>query len=311
MTPEFKKLTRRDFIKDSLVTSAALAGALGTGALGTSALAASNAARPGAKMKLGLVTYLWGKDWDLPTLIANCKKTGFKGVELRVDHAHNVSAKLNAVERKAVRKQFIDSKVTLLGMGCNWDFHHTDPAKVQANIKGAKADVLLSFDCGGTGVKVKPNSLPKSVPVAKTCEQIGKSLDEVGRFAADYQQEIRVEVHGGGTSELPIMKQIFDHVTQKNVTVCWNCNSQDLNGEGLEANFNLVKSRFGSAMHAREFNIGDYPYQQLIDLFVGIDYKGWILLEARTKPKDRIAALIEQRQVFERMVKNAQKKLSV
>ena len=27
---------------------------------------------PGEKMRLGLVTYLWGRDWDLPTLIANC-----------------------------------------------------------------------------------------------------------------------------------------------------------------------------------------------------------------------------------------------
>ena len=36
-----------------------------------------------SEMKLGLVTYLWGRDWDLPTLIANCEKTGFLGVELR------------------------------------------------------------------------------------------------------------------------------------------------------------------------------------------------------------------------------------
>jgi hypothetical protein len=61
-------------------------------------------------------------------------------------------------------------------------------------------------------------------------------------------------------------------------------------------------------MHVREFNIGDYPYQKLIDLFVAMDYKGWILLEARTKPKDRIVAMIEQRKVFEKMVKNAQAK---
>ncbi|MCP4455345.1 MAG: TIM barrel protein, partial [Planctomycetes bacterium] len=182
-------------------------------------------------MKLGLVTYLWGKDWGLPTLIANCEKTGFEGVELRVDHAHDVSAKLTAEERKAVKKQFAASNVAFLGMGCNWDFHHTDPAKVRANIEGAKADVLLSHDCGGTGVKVKPNALPKEVPYEKTCEQIGQSLNEVGRYAARYDQEIRVEVHGSKTSELPIMKQIFDHVTQRNVTVCWNCNAQDLIGD--------------------------------------------------------------------------------
>jgi hypothetical protein len=89
------------------------------------------------------------------------------------------------------------------------------------------------------------------------------------------------------------------------VAVCWNCNPQDLEGQGLEYNFNLVKDRFGDTAHVRELNMGDYPYQQLIDLFVQMDYAGWVLLEARTKPKDRIAALIEQRKVFEEMVAKA------
>ena len=34
-------------------------------------------------MKLGLVTYLLGRDWDVATLIKNCTATGFEGVELR------------------------------------------------------------------------------------------------------------------------------------------------------------------------------------------------------------------------------------
>lgn len=305
--------TRRDFLRASVVAGAAV----GSGRILTDCAFGAETAgcsccgdhEPGSLMKLGLVTYLWGKDWDIPTLIDNCKKTGFEGVELRVDHAHKVSAKLSAAERNVVRKQFAKGKFTFVGMGCNWDFHHTDMAKVKANIAGAKADVKLSYECGGSGVKVKPNSLPKGVPVSKTCAQIGKALNEVGKYAADYKQEIRVEVHGGGTSELPVMKEIFDHVTEPNVGVCWNCNSQDLNGKGLEHNFNLVKKRFSSTVHVREFNIGDYPYQQLIDLFVAMDYKGWILLEARTKPKDKIAALKEQRAVFDAMVKKAQARL--
>ena len=44
-------------------------------------------------MKLGLVTYQWAKNWDLPTFIANCEKTGLLGVELHVDHAHGVETK--------------------------------------------------------------------------------------------------------------------------------------------------------------------------------------------------------------------------
>ena len=53
-------------------------------------------------------------------------------------------------------------------------------------------------------------------------------------------------------------------------------------------------------------NLGSYPYRDLIKLYVKMDYDGWVLLECRTKPKDRIAALVEQRKVFEQMVAVAQ-----
>ena len=102
------------------------------------------------------------------------------------------------------------------------------------------------------------------------------------------------------------MKAIMDVAEHPNVGVCWNSNSQDLDGEGLEHNFNLVKDRFADTVHIRELNVSDYPYQELMNLFVKMDYKGWILLEARTKQEDRVKALIEQRHVFHDMVAKAQ-----
>jgi sugar phosphate isomerase/epimerase len=256
-------------------------------------------------MKFGLVTYLWGRDWDLPTVIANCEKTNVLGVELRTEHAHGVESNLSAQERREVKKRFDDSPVTLLGPGTNFAFHHVDASMLKKDIEGAKEYIKLSKDIGGTGVKVKPNDLPKGVPQEKTIEQIGKSLNELGRFGAEYGQKIRLEVHGA-CSPLPIIKKIMDIADHPNVGVCWNCNGQDLEGEGLEYNFNLVKDRFGDTAHVRELNIGDYPYQELINLFAAMDYDGWILLEARTEPNDRVKALAEQRQVFDQMVAKAQ-----
>ena len=292
--------TRRDFLKQSMYfgTAAVAAGPLGK-------VLAMSSARRGAKMKLGLVTYLWGQDWDLPTLIANCEKAGISGVELRTQHAHGVESTLNARQRRDVKRRFENSAVTLVGLGTNFAFHHTDPAKLRGDIDGAKQYIKLSSDVGGSGVKVKPNDLPKSVSQQQTIEQIGKSLNELGLYGARYGQEIRLEVHGG-CSQLPVMKAIMDVADNPNVGVCWNCNSQDLQGQGLEYNFNLVKDRFSDIVHVRELNIGDYPYQELMNLFVAMDYDGWILLEARTKPDDRVKALAEQRQVFEEMVAKAQ-----
>ncbi|OHB75471.1 MAG: hypothetical protein A2Z25_21615 [Planctomycetes bacterium RBG_16_55_9] len=289
--------TRRDFLKSSMV--------FGAGALVAGPMARLvPATRSAPQMRFGLVTYLWGRDWDLPTVIANCERTGVLGVELRTEHAHGVESNLTAAQRREVKKRFDDSPVIFLGPGTNFAFHHADESRLKKDIEGAKEYIKLSADCGGSGVKVKPNDLPKNVPQEKTIEQIGKSLNELGRFGADYGQRIRLEVHGS-CSPLPIIKKIMAVADHPNVAVCWNCNGQDLDGEGLAYNFNLVKDRFGDTVHVRELSIGDYPYQQLMNLFVAMDYKGWILLEARTEPADRVAALAEQREVFEKMVAKA------
>ncbi len=292
--------SRREFLsKSAAITTAAIAAPVIGGSV------ASAAPKQPTKMALGLCTYLWGASWDLPTVIANCEKTGCLGVELRTQHKHGVEVSLNAQQRKEVRQRFADSPVEFLGPGCNWQFHDADPAKLKANIEGAKSYLKLSHDCGGSGLKVKPNTLPGGVPVEKTIEQIGKSLNEVAAFGAELGQQVRVEVHGSKTSSLPVIKQIFDVATHPNAAVCWNSNSQDLEGEGLEHNFNLVRKRFGATVHIREMNVGNYPYKELVKLLVQSNYAGWVLLECRTRPKDGVEAMLEQRQIFDEFVKAA------
>ncbi|HZK65261.1 MAG TPA: TIM barrel protein, partial [Puia sp.] len=183
-----------------------------------------------------------------------------------------------------------------------------DPAELRRNIEQTKVYIQLCKDIGATGIKIKPNDLPAAVPREKTIAQIAASFNEVGKFAQDLGQLVRVEVHGHLTQEIPNIKAIFEQVTEPNVKMCWNCNPEDQLPPGLEMNFNSVKKWFGDTVHVRELNEGDYPYQQLMDLFVAMKYTGWILLEARTEPEDRISAMKEQLSVFNQLVANAKKK---
>ena len=68
-------------------------------------------------MSFGLVTYRWGKDMDLPTLIDTCEKSGLTGVELRTEHRHAVEPALSKAERDGVRKRFEASSIELIGYG--------------------------------------------------------------------------------------------------------------------------------------------------------------------------------------------------
>ncbi len=286
-------VSRRHFLSTSSATVLSAASL-------THAMAATGSVE--TSMKFGLVTYLWGQDMDLPTLLIACEKSGLGGVELRTEHRHGVEPTLSKQQRQDVRRRFQDSAVTLVGYGSNAQFHEADPVKLKANIELTKSYVQLMHDCGGSGVKVKPNSFVQGVPREQTIEQIGRALNEVGAYGARYGQQIRVEVHGAGTSELPVMKAIFDVADHPNVAVCWNSNAEDLKGEGLEHNFDLVSGRFGQTAHVRELTGTDYPWAQLFQLFRKVQYKGWILLEARGNPEDKVAALIEQRQMFEKLV---------
>ena len=266
------------------------------------------ATEPGWKkptIMLGLVTYLWGKDWDVPTLIKNCADTNIKGVELRVDHAHKVTPELNATQRLEVKKRFADSPVQLVGLCTNQQFDYVQPEHLKASIERTKEFIRLSADVGGSGVKVKPNALHKEVSTEKTLTQIAESLNELARYGADFGQQIRLEVHGEETQELPAIKKIMDLAIHPNATICWNCNPQDLNGKGFEYNFNLVKDRFGATCHVRELDRTDYPYQELLTNLVKMNYTGWVLLECHTDPADKVKSMWSQQQVFRQMIARA------
>jgi len=294
------RIDRRDFLNSACLLGAAACG-LRTAGAAPAAEKTSAAEKKGAEIRYGLVTYQWAKDWDLPTLLANCVKTNVLGVELRTTHKHGVEPSLNDQQRAEVRQRFSDSGVTCVGIGSDERFDNTDPAVVRKAIEASKAFVILSHDIGGSGVKVKPDRFWPTVPREKTIEQIGKSLNELGEFAEGFGQQIRLEVHGQ-CAELPTIAAIMQVADHPSVGVCWNSNPQDLQGEGLEHNFNLVKGRFGSTAHIHLLEMPTYPFAKLLDLYVQMDYQGWLMLEEGKIPEDPVAELARQRKLFDTML---------
>jgi sugar phosphate isomerase/epimerase len=250
-------------------------------------------------MQLGLVTYMWGAEWDLPTLIANCQQTGFAGVELRSTHRHGVEPQLSAPQRKEVAARFADSGVELVGLGSACEYHSPDADVVRKNIEETKAFIKLCHDCGGTGVKVRPNGLPDEVPVARTLEQIGQALAEVASFGEGYGVAIRLEVHGRGTDNLQHIKTIMEVARHPGATVCWNSNAADLSGQGLKHNFALVQDRLGT-IHIHDL-VSDYPWRELFDLLKAAGFTGWTLLEEGQPTSDPIRVMRYYRLLWETM----------
>ncbi|HVY71414.1 MAG TPA: sugar phosphate isomerase/epimerase family protein [Verrucomicrobiae bacterium] len=266
------KIDRRSFLKSA---------ALGISAVG---MAPPATAEPGtfvtgkSRMHLGTVTYNIAKDWDVPTIIKNCAGAKFEGVELRTTHAHKVEVNLSPAQRAEVRQRFADSPVRLWSLGSAFDYHTPDQARLRQDIAATKDYIVLAQDVGATGVKVRPNGLPKEVPVEKTLDQIGRSLRELGDFARDHGQVIRLEVHGAGTSRVKYIKTIMDTASHPQVGVCWNCNQSDLDDDGFDANFDLLKDKIFS-VHMRDLYLEEYPFRRLLSRLNEIQFSGFCFAE--------------------------------
>jgi sugar phosphate isomerase/epimerase len=231
-----------------------------------------------ARMHIGLVTYNLAADWDIPTIIKNCEAAQFEGVELRTTHAHKVEVNLTKDQRQEVKKRFQDSKAQLMGLGSIFDYHTPDQAKLRKDVEATKEYIVLAEDVGASGVKVRPNGLPKDVPVEKTLAQIGGALRELGDFARDHGQVIRLEVHGQGTAFPPHIKTILDAANHPNVGACWNSNATDLDGEGWDRNFDLLKNKIFS-VHMTDLFLEEYPYRKLLNGLNEIKFNGFCLAE--------------------------------
>jgi len=225
-------------------------------------------------LKIGLMTYTLGKDWDIETIIKNCSEAGWKSVELRTTHKHGVEVTLSPSERAEVKKRFKDSPLETISMASAFQYHDPDPAILKKNIEGTKEYILLARDVGATGIRVFPNAFVEGVDRNKTMEQIGKALAEVGSFGHDHGVEIRVCVHGKGTNSVPVIKKIIDFSGSPYVYVNWNCDLSDTAGEGFEYNFNSVRDRI-KGVHMHELFNPDYPYRLFFKLLSESGYQGY------------------------------------
>ena len=287
------KITRKDFLKTAAISASGL---ILPGNLKGNAGQKKQMAIDPLPLKLGLMTYNVGKDWDIETLIKNCTETEFKHVELRTTHKHGVEVSLNSQERNRVKRRFEDSPLEAISLASAFSYHHTDRNELKKHIDGTKEYLQLAADVGAQGIRVFPNALPEERDPEKTMEQIGKSLAELGQIAYDLGVELRVEEHGKGTDNIPVIKKIIDYSESPHVFVIWNSSPNDVTGEGLEAHFNMVKDRI-RCVHLRELFNG-YPWRQFFSLLRQSGYKGYLDAELSEQSCEPIRMMNNYRTLF-------------
>jgi sugar phosphate isomerase/epimerase len=260
------------------------------------------------KFKLGSVTYNILQGFDLPSLIEICQKTGISPVEFRTTHKHGIEPSLNSQARRDIKSRCADAGIDIWGCGSVCEFHATDESVVRKNIETCKTFLQLVSDIGGKGVKVRPNGLPKGVPVEKTLEQIGKALRVCGNAAEAVGVEVWVEVHGAGTQEPANMKTIMEQTNHKQVGITWNSNPTDVKKGSVAESFAMLKPWIRSC-HINDLNNdakGTYPYRELFRLLRESGYDRTTLIEVGQSIPDKekcIAFLRDYKTLWQKLAR--------
>ncbi len=299
------RTSRRTFLQTAAASTAAVTLASRADA------AARQAGRPfvpnKTPLKLGLMTYQIGQSWDLPTVIKNCTETKFEHVQLRTTHKHGVEVALTKAQRAEVKQRLADAGLAV-SLASAYQYHSPDPADVRRNIEGTKEYLQLAADVGAQGVRVFPNAAPDEgrPERQKILEQIGKSLAECATVGHSLGVQVRVEEHGNGTSNIPVIKQILDFANHPHLAMIWNCSASDtgkgpglpkgFEGMGIDAQFNLVKGRIGN-VHLRELS-SDYPWRDLFRLLSQSGYQGYCDVEVSPESAEPVRYMRNYRALF-------------
>jgi len=303
-----RKTSRRHFIRD--------AAAISTAAWGIPASTLMSApATPSEEqdfqlnvnpLKLGLMTYKIGADWDIETIIENLQTTKIEHVELRTTHKHGVEVSLSKQQREDVKKRFEDAQIAI-SLASGFSYHYDDQSELRKNIEGTKEYLQLAADLGAEGVRVFPNAVPAegNKDRERILWQIAKSASECATVGYNLGVQVRLEEHGTGTANIPVIRQILDYADNPHLYIIWNCMNSDFTGEGLpkgyegmglEEQFDLVKDRIG-CIHLRDLST-DYPWRRLFSLLSASGYKGYCDIEVSPASCEPIRYLQNFRALF-------------
>ncbi len=299
------RTSRRTFLQTAAASTAAVA--LASRAEVSARQGSGRVALNKSPLKLGLMTYQIGQSWDIPTIIKNCTETKFEHVQLRTTHKHGVEVSLTKAQRAEVKKRFADAGLAI-SLASAYQYHSPDAAEVRRNIEGTKEYMQLAADVGAQGVRVFPNAAPDEGKPdrEKILEQIGKSLAELAVTGHNLGVQVRVEEHGNGTSNIPVIRKILDYANDPRVAMIWNCSASDtgkgpglpkgFEGMNIEAQFNLVKGRIGN-VHLRELST-DYPWRELFSLLSRSGYQGYCDIEVSPESTEPVRYLRNYRALF-------------
>lgn len=236
-------------------------------------------------MKLCLLTYNMARNWELPKIVEVARKGGFAGVELRAESKHKHGAELESTpeQRREIRNRLQDAYLEAACIGLSSRYDTPDTGRRQEVVERTKRYVELAAEIGCRRLRVFGNDMPKEGPGGdappdreSVIRYVGDALRELGDYAAPYNVDILLEMHGQ-FNYWGFTPRAVEHAAHPRVGVVYNCDQRDLVAGSVAATYSRVRHLIRH-VHMHEFTSG-YPYPELFGLLQRDGYEGYLSSE--------------------------------
>lgn len=235
-------------------------------------------------MKLSLLTYNLGRDFELEELIRICEAYDYDGIEFRSGVGpHGVELEATTEERKEIKQRMEDSTLEIAGIGTSCRFESLDDAERREQIDEAKRYIDLAAEVGCPRIRVFGNSFPEGADKDEVIENVGEALAEIAEHAAPTGVDCNLELHGDFSYWEYSLRavEIADH---QRIGIVYNCNVSEIAFGSIGQFLEPIKPYLRHVhMHELE-NI--YPYQLLFRWLKDIGYTGFNSVESDTPSPD-------------------------
>lgn len=229
-------------------------------------------------MKLGLLTYNIGRDWDLSKIIEVCNKYGYAGVEFRCEagHKHGVELTTGKEERREAKERLEDAYLEAAGIGTSCRFEYSDESLRRQNIETGKRYVELAADMEAPRVRVFGNAFEKGADKEQTIKWVGEALAELNEFSKPYDVDVLLEMHGDFNFWRYAIKAV-EYSKVPGLGLIYNCSVKDKVGDSISSTYSRVRHLIRHVhMHTL---LNAYPHKELLQLLKDDGYEGYISAE--------------------------------
>lgn len=235
-------------------------------------------------MKLSLLTYNLGRDFELDELIRICCAYDYDGVEFRSGVGpHGVELSASEEERAEIRRKMDSAGLEIAGLGTSCRFESLDEGERREHIDEAKDFIDLAADVGAPRIRVFGNRFPEGADKDVVVRNVGEALREIAEHAEPTGVDVNLELHGDFSYWKYTLDavEIADHVR---VGVVYNCNVSEL-AYGSISQFLEPIAPYLRHIHMHELE-NEYPYELLFRWLKDIGYTGFCSVESDTPSPD-------------------------